>query len=292
MGLSRAFGCFKDPEARRPKKQKKAGNSARNEEVRPNRVVAAAVKDAQPGIAMRQLPEQPHLPANTMIQNYESASEALGDDELEPWSMGAVKRRTLMLQAKLAEANEKKQTGDAVDGSNRRANRQTIAEENTEKNSETVETEEGKEEMSTGEPTGGGSAIHTIMISGVPATTRKEPRVALRALDEEAELRKLMEEQNALAAKGAHSSKYGGAASWDAAHSQRAAPVSQTRDTRISGWGLSGIDPSAMGQEYHDYEGRAASGVARSPVERGSYAGMYGHLKGNPRFDFMSHPAN
>jgi len=144
-----------------------------------------------------------------MIQNYECASEALGDDELEPWSMGAVKRRTLMLQAKLAEANERKQGGDAVEGSNRRASHQTIAEEDTEKNSEIVETEEGKEEMSTGQSTGGGSAVHNIMTSGVPATARKEPRVFFGAIEEEAELRKLMEEQNALAAKGAHSSKYG-----------------------------------------------------------------------------------
>ncbi|KAE9369706.1 hypothetical protein N431DRAFT_52426 [Stipitochalara longipes BDJ] len=285
MGLSRAFGCFKDTDARAPKRQKKARKPTRNEEARPNRVVAAAGRGPQPGSAMRDVPGQPAISVNVATRYYESPSLEPGDDEPEPWSVGAVIRRTSMLQAKLAEAaNERKRTEEGIGAPDSRTSGQVTVEEDieiptTETNPEVVGKDKGEGETSTGETTGGSSGVRATMIFGVP-TTKQEPKVDLRAIEEEAELRKLTEEQNALAAKGSHSGKYGGAVSWDPAHSQRATPVSlQGRDTRKSGWGRPGVSESAMDEQYYDYGIGMSSNAARSPVGRSPYGSPYGHLR-------------
>jgi len=68
------------------------------------------------------------------VQNCEQPPSAPGDDdELEPWSVGSVIRRTSLLQARLAEmANERKQTEEKADVSNSKANHQATVEEEVE----------------------------------------------------------------------------------------------------------------------------------------------------------------
>lgn len=314
MGFSHAFGCFKDPEARALKKQKKARKRARTEEALPNRVVAAAGRGGQAGIEMRNVSDRLPLSTTTTSQNFEPPPSSPGDDELEPWSVGAVIRRTSMLQARLAEAaNERKQTEEDVDVPNSESRYQATVEEDVE--APTIETKsevnvEEKEDKrtNTGETTstpimestsdrgGEGSGVRATMMFGVP-TTKREPGVDLRAIEEEAEIRKFTEENNALAGKGSHGGKYGGAVDWNPAYNQRPAPIPlQGRDTRTSGWGRSGWGGSfgaAVDEPYYDYELGASNGSTRSPTGSNPYGSPYGYgRKANSPYGFMSGPAN
>ena len=284
MGLSSAFGCFKDPEVRARKNQKKAGQQVRNKKAQPNRVIAAAERGGQAGVEMRNMPERSSLPATMTIQTYEPSPSAPTDDEPEPWSVGAVIRRTSLLQAQLAEAaNERKQTKEET-------NPKVIVEEKEDQEASTGETTSTLNMTSIGDGGGGGSAVRGTMMFGLP-TTRKEPKVDLKAIEEEAEYRKYMEE-NALAAKGSHNGKYGGARNWNQAYSQRATPMSlHDRDTRKSGWGLSGLSGSsgqAMNEPYYDYATGGPSGPASNP-----YSSPYGYgRKRNSHYAYVSGPAN
>lgn len=307
--------CFKDPEAQALKKQKKSGKQIRNEESRPNRVIAATERGGAAGIEIRNLPDQPplqaaiaiqnfepspSLPTTVAIQNVEPLPSALEDDELEPWSVGAVIRRTSMLQA----ANEKKKAEEEA-----KARCQAMVEEDVEmptiktKPEVLVEAIESKE-AGTGEITStpnmasigdGGSGVRATMVFGLP-TTKKEQRVDLNAIAEDAEIRRIMEENSALAAKGSHNGKYGGAISSNPAHNQRAASVSQDRDTRKSGWarsGLSGSFAAAMDEPYYNYEVGASNGSVRSPIGNNPYGSPYGYAgKRNSHYAYVSGPAN
>ena len=314
MGLSRAFGCFRDPEARALKKQKKTEKRTRIEEARPNRVIAAAGRSGQAGIEMRHLPEQSRLPATMAMRNYEPPPSALENDEPEPWSVGAVIRRTSLIQARLAEvANERKLTEEEMDVPNSEARYQAMVEEDVEmpkietkpqviaekkeaKEKSTGETTSTQNMTSIGDGSGGGSGVRATMMFGVP-TTRKEPGVDLRAIEEEAEIRKFTEENNALASKGSHGEKYGGAVDWNLAYSQRPIPTPlQGRDTRNSGWGRPGWGgsyESAMDEPYYNYGIGESNGSARSPAGSNPYGSLYAYgRKGNSPYAFMSGPAN
>ncbi|KAF4637672.1 hypothetical protein G7Y89_g396 [Cudoniella acicularis] len=261
MGLSCAFGCFKDPEARTRKKQKKAGKRTHHEEARPNRVIAAARRDGQAETEMRNLPDQSSLPATVTMQNCEPPPSAPGDDDnLEPWSVGSVIRRTSLLQARLSEmTNERKQTGEEADVSNSKANHQATVEEEVEMPTiqtkpEAIAKEMGDNETSWGEiPStvnmssygdggggGGKGIIRATMMFGLPTASR-ESEADLRVIEEEAAARKFMEENNAIAGKGSHNGKYGGAVGWNARYSQRTTTMPlYSRDMRKSGWGWAG----------------------------------------------------
>lgn len=294
MGLSRAFGCFKDPEARALKKQMKAGNRTRNEEAQPNRVIAAAGRSGQAGIPMRNLPAQSPLPTTMAMRNDESPPLALEYYEPEPWSMGAVIRRTALIQAELAKAaNERKQAEEELDVKNSQARSQAIVEEDVEMPPGTITEENEEKETGTG-----GGGVRATMMFGLP-TTRKGPGVDLRAVEEEAEIRQFTEESNALASKGSHNGKFAGAVGWNPVYSQRATPVSlHSRDTRKSGWGRPGPSGSfgaAVDEPYYDYEIGISNGTARSSVGSNSYGAPYGYgyaRKGNSHYAYVSGPAN
>jgi hypothetical protein len=264
---------------------------------------------------MENLPDQSPLLAMMAMRNSEPPPSPSGNDELEPWSVGAVICRTSLLQARLAKAAKaRKQTEEVADVPNSEAKFQAMVDQEAEMPTGKttpeviVEGNEGKDK-STGEPTsipnitsienggGGGSEVHATTMFDLP-TTRKEPGVDLRAIEEEAETRKFTEENNALAAKGSHSSKYSGAINWNPAYSQRATPISLNgRDTRISGWGRSGLSGSfgsAMDHAYYDYGIEASNISARSPVGSKSYSATYGYggLKGNSPYAYVSGLAN
>ena len=133
MGLSRAFGCFQDPEARALKKQKKAGKRNHDEETRPIRVIAATARGDQAEIEVRSLPDQSPLPANSTMRNFKPPPLEPGSDEPEPWSVGAVIRHTSLLQARLDEAAyERKHTDEKMDGLASKARCQATVEEDVE----------------------------------------------------------------------------------------------------------------------------------------------------------------
>jgi hypothetical protein len=312
MGLSRAFGCFQDPEARALKKQKKAGKRNRNEEVRPNRVIAATASGDQAEIEMRSLPDQSPLPANSTTRNFKLPPSAPGSDEPEPWSVGAVIRRTSLLQARLDEAaNERKKTDEKVDIPASKARCQATVEEDVEMPA--IETKpkvvaEKKEDRETstekitattntkgiGDGSGEGSGVRATMMFGIP-TTKKELEVDLRAIEEEAEIRKVTEENNALAAKGAH--KYSGAINWNPSYSQKATPMPlRGKDTKNSGWGwsgMSGSNGSAMDESYYDYGIGVSNGSAKPAAGSSPYGAPYGYgRRKSSHYAYVSGPAN
>jgi hypothetical protein len=248
MGLSRAFGCFKDPEARTRKKQKKAGKRTHYEEAQPNRVVASA------GIEMRSLPVQSPLPAAITVQNCEPpppellpsepslsepAPSAPGiDDELEPWSVGAVIRRTSLL---IEMANQRKQAEEEA-----KANYQATVEE---EEGEIPSTPDMTSSWDRVEGEGGGIVRATTMF-GLP-TVNMESEEDFRVIEAEAAARRFMDENNAIAAKGSHNGKYGGAIGWNSRYSQRTAPMPlYGRDMRNSGWGWAGSSRSYSPYAY------------------------------------------
>jgi hypothetical protein len=83
---------------------------------------------------------------------------------------------------------------------------------------------------------GGRSIVRATMIFGLP-TVNLESEAEDRIRDAEAAGRRFMDENNAIAVKGTHNGKYGGAVGWNARYSQRTAPPLYGRDTRYSGWG-------------------------------------------------------
>jgi hypothetical protein len=143
MVLSRVFGCFKDPDARASRKQKKAGKRTQDSGEIPNRVVSAARTNHQGGMETRNLPpqtiapvieepqtfvpavEEPQIfvptieepqtfaPAREEPQPFAPAVEeppdidiplVVEDQEPEPWSVGAIARRTSQLEPQLIQA--------------------------------------------------------------------------------------------------------------------------------------------------------------------------------------------
>jgi hypothetical protein len=200
MGLSYAFGCFQDPEARALKKQRKAGKRNRNEEARPNRVIAAIARGDLAEIEMRSPPDQSPLPANSTARDFKLPPSAPRSDEPEPWSVGAVIRRTSLLQARLDEmANERKQPDETVDIPASKARFQATAEEDVEmpaietkpkaiaEKKENRETSTGKvtatpNMQGIGDGSGEGSGVRATMMFGIP-TTKKELEVNLRAIE-------------------------------------------------------------------------------------------------------------
>jgi hypothetical protein len=308
MGLSHAFGCFKDPEARALKKQRKAGKRTRNEETRPNRVITTTERGASTGVEMRSVsdpPKPPFQPAIVTVQDCEPPPPTLGDDELEPWSVGAVIRRTSMIEARRAEAAEEREKAEEEKVRFQAMVEEDLETPSTETKLEVVANEMESEQADTGEAasrpdvasTGerGGSGVHATMVFGLP-TRKKEKGVDLKAIPEEAELRRIIEENNALAAKASHNGKYGGAISSNPAYNQRAAPVSQERDTKKSGWsssGLSGSFASAMHTPYYDYEVGTSGFQAGSPAASGLNGSQYGYGgRKSSYYAYVSGPAN
>lgn len=312
MGLSRGFDCFQDPEARALKKQKKAGKRNRDEEARPNRVIAATARGDQAEIEVRSLPDQSPLPANSTMRNFKPPPLEPGSDEPEPWSVGAVIRHTSLLRTKLDEAvNERKQTDEKMDVLASKARCQATAEGDVEMPA--VETKpkviaEKKEDRETstekvtatpntksiGDGSGEGSGVRATMMFGIP-TTKKELVVDLRAIEEEAVIRKFTEENNALAATGAH--KYSGAVNWNPLYSQKATPMPlRGKDTKNSGWGWSGMsgpNGSAMDEPYYDYGISTSNSSAKSAVGSNLYGAPYGYgRRKSSHYAYVSGPAN
>jgi hypothetical protein len=235
-----------------------------------------------------------------------------GSDEPEPWSVGAVIRRTSLLQARLDEAaNERKQTDEKMDMLASKVRRQATVGEDVEMPA--IETKpkviaENKEDRETstekvtatpitkgiGDGSGEGSGVRATMMFGIP-TTKKELEVDLRAIEEEAEIRKVTEENNALAAKGAH--KYSGAINWNPSYSQKATPMPlRAKDTKNSGWGWSGMsgpNGSAMDEPYYDYGISTSNNSAKSAVGSNLYGAPYGYgRRKSSHYAYVSGPAN
>jgi hypothetical protein len=235
-----------------------------------------------------------------------------GSDEPEPWSVGAVIRRTSLLQARLDEAaNERKQTDEKMDMLASKARRQATVEEDVEMPA--IETKpkaiaENKENRETstekvtatpitkgiGDRSGEGSGVRATMMFGIP-TTKKELEVNLRAIEEEAEIRKVTEENNALAAKGAH--KYSGAINWNPSYSQKVTPMPlRGKDTKNSGWrwsGMSGSNGSAMDEPYYDYGISTSNSSAKLAVGSNLYGAPYGYgRRKSSHYAYVSGPAN
>jgi hypothetical protein len=103
MVLSRVFGCFKDPDAQASRKQKKAGKPTQDRGEIPNRVVSVARANDQGGIEMRSPPPQTFVPAIEKPPDV-NIPLVVEDHEPEPWSMGAIARRTSQLESQLVQA--------------------------------------------------------------------------------------------------------------------------------------------------------------------------------------------
>jgi hypothetical protein len=88
---------------RSSRKQKKAGKRTQNRGEIPNRVVSVARPNDQGRIETRSVLTQTFAPATkeTLDVNIPSVVE---DHELEPWSMGAIARRTSQLEFQLVQA--------------------------------------------------------------------------------------------------------------------------------------------------------------------------------------------
>jgi hypothetical protein len=103
MVLLRVFGCFKDPDARASLKQKKAGKRTQNRGEIPNRAVSVARANDQAGIEIWSSPPQTFVPVIAEPPDV-NIPLVVEDYEPEPWSIGAIARRTSQLESQLVQA--------------------------------------------------------------------------------------------------------------------------------------------------------------------------------------------
>lgn len=111
MGLSRMFGCFRDPESRASQKKRKSEIRVQETGERQSHVGSSAIPASQNAIRMGSLPHQPMAPAVERAEPPKSTPEPAPtpapvmqrQHTPERWSMGAVARRTSQVEEQLAQ---------------------------------------------------------------------------------------------------------------------------------------------------------------------------------------------